>query len=226
MASPPRSHRRSFFNGESLPANSTLGSALLILLACSIGCRTEPPIKPLDLSEPGWTLRQGQALWIPRSGANDLAGELLVATHPNGSSFLQFTKTPLPLVVAQTSGNRWRIQFVAENQTFSGHGRPPSHFLWLHLAPCLLGRHAMEPVLYQNEPGGAWSLTNLVTGESIRGILQVSGQLRSHKPSDGSQSEAGAPSCGSIKSFRKQRTSDRGKTQSQTGFEGGAILSP
>jgi hypothetical protein len=209
--------RSSFLTAGRFPAVGTLGRALLTAVVFSLGCRNVPLLKPLDLSEPGWTLRQGQALWIPRDGAGELAGELLIATHPNGGGFVQFSKTPLPLVVAQITSNTWRIQFVAENQTFSGRGQPPTRFLWLHLAPCLLGRPAVKPVRYQNESGGALSLTNLVTGESIRGVLQVSDESRSRNPSEGSRPGVGAPSGGPVRSFGKVRTSSGEQTWNQAG---------
>src|SRR5213593_2130154 len=70
---------------------------LVSVLGCG-ACRTAPPLAPANLSEPGWRIREGQAVWRPKIEAPEIAGELLVATHPNGQTFLQFTKTPLPLV--------------------------------------------------------------------------------------------------------------------------------
>ena len=53
---------------------------------------------------------EGQAVWRPKIEAPEIAGELLVATHRNGETFLQFTKTPLPFVVARITTNRWLIE--------------------------------------------------------------------------------------------------------------------
>src|SRR6266436_5715904 len=95
------------------------------MLGCG-ACRTAPPMAPANLSAPGWTIRQGQAVWRPKTEAPEIAGELLVATHRNGQTFLQFTKTPLPFVVARITTNRWRIEFVVDHREFTGHGQPPS----------------------------------------------------------------------------------------------------
>ena len=90
-------------------------------------CHTVPPLPPVNLTEPGWTVLQGQAVWRTKKDAPEIAGELFVATNPDGRSFVQFTKTPLPFVVAQTTTNSWQIHFVPNDKTYSGRGKvPPS----------------------------------------------------------------------------------------------------
>src|SRR4051812_19452341 len=90
---------------------------LLLLLALP-ACRTAPTPKA-NLSEPGWTVRQGQAVWREKKDASGIAGELLLATRP-GRTFLQFTKTPFPFVIAQTGTNSWQMESPAENRRYSG----------------------------------------------------------------------------------------------------------
>src|SRR5688572_23373809 len=102
---------------------------LTTLLIMGAGCATSRPLPPADLSAPGWAVQTGQAVW--KSGSSDLAGELIFARQPDGSSALQFIKTPLPLVSAQTRQTRWTITFVADNRTVSGRGVPPAQLLWL-----------------------------------------------------------------------------------------------
>src|SRR5688572_394343 len=77
------------------------------------GCATSRPLPPADLSASGWGIQTGQAVW--KSGSSDLAGELVFAKRFDGSSALQFIKTPLPLVSAQTRDARWTITFVTDN---------------------------------------------------------------------------------------------------------------
>src|SRR5688572_11265650 len=87
---------------------------LLFWLVSALGCgacHTVSPFAAANLSEPGWTVREGQAVWRPKTGAPEIAGELLLASHRNGETWLQFTKTPLPLVVARITTNRWQIEF-------------------------------------------------------------------------------------------------------------------
>jgi hypothetical protein len=52
-------------------------------LALASGCAA-PPLAPIDLAEPGWTVRVSAAVWHPPGNAPELAGELLVASHPDG----------------------------------------------------------------------------------------------------------------------------------------------
>src|SRR5688572_29399594 len=84
-----------------------------LIPAILTGCRSLPTQPPMNLGEPGWTIRQGQAAWRPKSDAPDIAGDLLVAMHVDGRSQVQFTKPPLPFVVAQRHANSWQIQFFA-----------------------------------------------------------------------------------------------------------------
>ncbi|MBI2924196.1 MAG: hypothetical protein HYY24_00645 [Verrucomicrobia bacterium] len=126
---------------------------------------------PANLSEPGWSVRQGQAVWRPRQDAPELAGELLVAAHPDGRSFVQFTKTPLPFVTAQTTATNWQIHFAPRNRTLRGHGRPPARFLWLHLARCLSGAPPPRGWSGGHRAGNAWRFENASTGEALEGYL-------------------------------------------------------
>ena len=145
----------------------------VLALALLSACRTMAPLPPVNTAEPGWTIRQGQAVWRAREKSPELAGELLLATHPDGRSFLQFTKTPLPFVVAQTTANSWQIQFVPENKTFSGPGLPPKRLLWLHLPRCIVGICADENLSFDNGADGSFHFTNLRSKESLTGFLAV-----------------------------------------------------
>src|SRR6185503_6749264 len=53
-----------------------VASAALALSALLLtSCRTTLTLPPVNLSEPGWTLRQGQALWRSKRDAPEIAGE-------------------------------------------------------------------------------------------------------------------------------------------------------
>jgi hypothetical protein len=142
-------------------------AAVVVLGLASLGCRSVPPLPPDDLSRPGWTVRQGQAVWKTRG--SELAGELIFASRPDGSSSLLFIKTPLPLVTAQNQGPRWTVRFVADNRTFSGLGVPPAQLLWVHLARALTGAPVPAPLEFQSAAN--WQLTNPKTEEAISGFL-------------------------------------------------------
>ena len=142
---------------------------ILIVLCSALGCGTVQPLPPADLSEPDWTVRQGQAVW--KNGESDLAGEIIFAARPGRSSSLQFIKTPLPLVSAQVKGSQWTIHFAAEDRTISGTGAPPPQLLWLHLANALQGVSPPTALRFKSEVSGNWEVVNPKSGESISGFL-------------------------------------------------------
>ena len=126
---------------------------------------------PVNLSESGWTTHQGQAVWRAKKEAPEIAGDLMVATNPDGRSFVQFTKTPLPFVVAQSTADAWRIQFVPYNKTYSGRGAPPQRLVWLYLPRCLAGLPPPESWAWRRLPNNGWHLENHKTGEFLEVYL-------------------------------------------------------
>ncbi|EEF61274.1 hypothetical protein [Pedosphaera parvula] len=143
----------------------------LLLVAGLTACNTVKNMPPANLSEPGWTVLQGQAVWRPKLTAPEIAGDLLVATNLDGRSFIQFTKTPLPIVVGQTTSNSWKIHFVPNNQTFSAPGHPPSKIVWLHLPRDLAGAKPPKFWHFTKKESGTWHLEEHFTGESLEGYL-------------------------------------------------------
>jgi hypothetical protein len=101
------------------------------LLAWCAGCRTSHPFPPVDVSAPGWRVQEGQALWKPPGKRPELAGDILIATNQNGNFFVQFSKTPFPLVTASVTEAAWQIQFGANTYSWRGRGKPPQRFLGL-----------------------------------------------------------------------------------------------
>lgn len=153
--------RRSFF----------MCGVILLFIGCLSGCQTIPALPPVNLSEPGWTTRQGQAVWRPKKDAAEIAGEMLVASHPDGRGFVQFTKTPLPFVVAQTTANSWQIHFVPRNKTYSARGKPPVGLIWFHLPHCLAGAPPPKNWSWQTLEHDGFRLQNRSTGEFLEGYL-------------------------------------------------------
>ena len=137
----------------------------------SCGCHTGAPPARFNLSEPGWTIRQGQVVWRSKADAPEIAGELIVAFHSDGRIFLQFTKTPLPLVVARIGAGGWQIEFVAERRTLSGSGSPPEKLGWLQLARCAAGAVPPANWHWEKSGDGTWRLANRRTGETLEGTL-------------------------------------------------------
>jgi hypothetical protein len=139
---------------------------VMLLLA---GCSTMP-LPPADLSEPGWTVQQGQAVWRQKKESPEIAGELLLATNHNGRTFLQFTKTPFPFVIAQTTSESWQLEIPTQDKKYSHRGNPPKRVIWFHLAPALNGIALEKPWLFEKKAEN-WRLENTKTGEMIEGFL-------------------------------------------------------
>ncbi len=146
------------------------GSALLAGLAVFCGCQTTTK-SLFTAAGPGWNVQQGQALWRPGHGMPEIAGDLVFAHDQEGRRLLQFDKTPMSMVAAQTTSNRWLIQFPPRQMSFSGHGPGPTRFLWLYLPPALAGEKLPSGLHFERKPDGGWRLENTHSGESLEGFL-------------------------------------------------------
>ena len=152
-------------------SNAVIVLTVLVASCLLTGCRTSRLLPPADFSEPGWHVQTGQTVWRSKKGSPEIAGEILVASRTEGRVFLQFTKTPLPFVIAQATADAWQIEFTVENKSYFGPGAPPSRLGWLQLARCLA---ALPPAVrwhWQNVPDGHWRLENTATGEMFEGFL-------------------------------------------------------
>ncbi len=142
-----------------------------LMLPAFSGCRTVPPLPPVNLQEPGWTVREGQAVWQMKRGAPELAGDILMATRPDGRSFVQFSKSPFPLMIAQATANTWEVQVPTQNKRYSGHGRPPARLIWLWLPRVLSGQPPPKGWTWRKLVNGSWRLENPSSGESLEGYF-------------------------------------------------------
>jgi len=152
---------------------SATSPALLALLGllCAVGCQTAPPLPPVNLKEPGWTVREGQAMWRAKRDAPEIAGEILLATHPDGRAFLQFTKTPFPFVIARAEPDSWQIEMPTRNKRYSGRGKPPGRVLWLQFLLVLSGSAPPQGWSWRAPKDGRWRFENLSTGELLQGYF-------------------------------------------------------
>ena len=145
---------------------------LLLLAALSFaGCQTHQPYTwtRFTLSDPGWKVWNGQAVWKPTRAVPELTGDVLLAVNTNGSAFIEFTKT-LPFVVARLDGRRWQVEFPGSHKPYAGHYPLPHFFAWLQLPTLVEGR----------PPGKGWTakggldqfeLHSRLAGETLRGYL-------------------------------------------------------
>ena len=141
-----------------------------IAAASVCGCVSSRPLPKADISQPGWTVRQGQAVWQPPGPKSpEIAGELLLATRPDGSAFVQFTKTPFPFAIAQISSNHWQLEIPPQNKRYTERGKPSARIVWFQLVNALTGKPLAKGWTW-NDSGTNWQLKNS-SGESLEGFL-------------------------------------------------------
>jgi len=141
--------------------------AVYFLWLALAGCVTAPKLAPINTSDAGWVVRQGQALWRNKVGAPEIAGEIILATNATGRAFIEFLKNPLPLVSAQVTPTQWQIEFVPEKREFSGRGSPPRQLTWLHLLRALQRMPVPEGLELIHTGEGAIRIENKASGEWI-----------------------------------------------------------
>jgi hypothetical protein len=146
-----------------------LRSVPLAALVFFCGCQT--PQNLFTATGTGWHVQQGQALWRPKNGLPEFGGDLVMASNADGRALVQFDKTPLSMVFAQTTTNRWLIRFPQGQMSFSGAGPAPTRFAWLYLPAALKGKRLPPPLIFGKKADGNWRLENTVTGEILKGYL-------------------------------------------------------
>jgi hypothetical protein len=155
---------------QGVRASKSIGLVLLVAFLSAGGCRTTQPLPAANLQEPAWTVRNGQAVWHLTQGNREIAGDVLVATRSDGESFLQFSKTPFPLVIGRATSDRWQVSFPPQNKHYSGHGKPPVRVLWLYVPRALSGQ-PLPSTLSWHEDADGWKLENRSNGEAIEGYF-------------------------------------------------------
>lgn len=154
-----------------LGLRTRVSSSIVLLIWADLltACHTVEPVQSMDFSAPGWKVLHGQAVWRP-AGAQDIAGELLVATWADGSAFVQFSKPPITLVTTQRTAEHWVAHFPPNRQV-SGTGPAPERIIWLHLTEFLDRATAGPPWKWERHNAQTWRLENGRTGESLEGYL-------------------------------------------------------
>lgn len=144
-----------------------VATAICLLLVLGSGCQTVAPLPAVDFNQPGWTVRQGQAVWKRGRSMPEIAGDIIVATGPDGRSFVQFSKNPFPLVIAQSTATAWQVETPTDNKHYSGHGNPPKRLMFLYIPRALEGRPLPRHWTWQKMENNGWRLKNPASGESL-----------------------------------------------------------
>jgi hypothetical protein len=100
----------------------------------------------------------------------EIAGDILLATQPDGTSFVQFSKTPFTLVTARATEQQWEIDFPPQRKHYSAPGKPPTRLIWLYLASAVAGSPLPKNFSWHHDQTG-WRLTNTSNGESLEGFF-------------------------------------------------------
>lgn len=142
-------------------------AALLALCGCSVLQQKMPAV---DLKEPGWTVRHGQAVWRMPGGRTELAGDILVALKAPSQAFVEFSKAPFPVATVQFNGTKWEALFPPHKR-YAGRGTPPKRIIWLQLARIMTGQSPPPNWSWHQEAAG-WRLTNPANGEAVQGYFE------------------------------------------------------
>lgn len=143
----------------------------LLALASLLGAGcVSVQLPPADLAAPGWSVQQTDAVWQPRAGAPELAGELMVAIRADGARLVQFSKQGLPLVIAQDTDAGWTLQSPLRQRGFSGRGKPTSRVPWFQLDQLPPAVPKSSRWQLTTNAAGLWRLANPRSGEALEGL--------------------------------------------------------
>lgn len=145
-------------------------SVFILGLVFLCGCQTATQ-SLFTANGPGWRVQQGQALWRPESSLPEFGGDLVLARDAAGRCLIQFDKTPMAILSAQLTTNRWLIKFPQREMSFGGRGAGWTRFAWLYLPAALDGKPLPKNYIFTQKSDGGWRLENSRTGETVEGFL-------------------------------------------------------
>ncbi len=146
----------------------SVAACVAIAAAFATGCAA-PRIAPIDLGEPGWKVHESAAVWHPPGNAPELAGELLVAAHPDGRLLVQFSKQSLPIVTATAVPGAWSIASPLRRSAVGGHGRPTDRVPWFQIRSLPPGAPGSARWKLTAVPGAPWRLGAASGTEFVEG---------------------------------------------------------
>jgi hypothetical protein len=136
------------------------------------GCARSIVMPEVDLSSSQWRVWSGQALWEPGRNQPAVVGEILLALHDTGDTYINLAKPPLDIFTAQTHHRSWSVHLIENDKAYRGRGTPPKQFIWFYL-PALLADRGSLDARWQVEKLDEqhWTFTDRTNSESIRLVL-------------------------------------------------------
>jgi hypothetical protein len=96
---------------------------------------------------------------------------VIVATHPSGGSYVQFSKT-LPILSARLSPGGWEFEASSENKRYAGRGKPPARIVWLQMLRALEGQEISGRWIIARPSAEYIALENQNKGERLQVYFQ------------------------------------------------------
>lgn len=143
----------------------------VLLVLSAAGCFA-PNLPPISLRAEGWTAREFPAVWQRSSKAPEVAGDLLVAFHTDGTRYIQFSKGGLPILSARASEEGWVLNSSLRKGTFGGRSSPPNSIVWFQVPTGLNPSPSVikPPWVLETSESGGWILRHPRSGERLEGL--------------------------------------------------------
>jgi len=127
---------------------------------------------PVDLADPAWNARRGQAVWHPADRDIELAGEWLGATAADGRGYVQFSKSPMLLAEVRVGPGRWSASFPFMRRRFQGVGAPPGRLVWAQWIRVASGQEPEAGWSFTGDLASGWRLEHARSGEWLEGVAE------------------------------------------------------
>jgi len=128
----------------------------LAFAVCVAGCGTVS-MPSVNLSEPGWTTRQGRPSGARKASAGNCRG-LDGGREPRWAQFHAIHQDAAAFRGGAIHGGRLANPIYSYNKTYSGRGAPPERLIWLYLPRCLAGLPLPEPLTWRSLQNNGWHL--------------------------------------------------------------------
>lgn len=153
-----------------------LGMLWLGALLCT-GCKTVR-VEQVDIDFPGWSLSEGEAVWLREKDENELVVGVVFARHLDGRSHLQVSKEGIPLTIVQIHSSAWVCEMPLMKRHYEGRVSSvqsrgvTAQLGWLQALLQLEGRCLHPSWNGSLVAEGQWLLENGGTGERIELFLR------------------------------------------------------